>query len=148
MSRPEALALAAAALALAALVLVALAAKQVAEIMKGLDETEGGLQALLNALSGRRGERFSAVCFCIQDRSVQCFNATPIYVGETPLEVAAAFADITVGVRNGTLVVVSVPGHPECGKWSLVVLDGGSAREVGLLDPLRGGETLILRCDH
>lgn len=140
-----ALALAWALIAAIFTVTLALKVLSLKEELEGIRRDLEALQGTVNTASGR----VSYVRFCVETRqSVRCFDSTPVYGGEPALLVASAYSDLTVGFRNNTFTIVSATVQPECRKWVLEEVGFNSTtRVVSPLDPVFGGETLILKCD-
>lgn len=134
-------------LALSGLLVTAVLSLKLSEVQRDLREASEQLKILEGALDGQT-KKVVLVNYCILVYSATtCFNNTPIYSGEPVLAVAAMFDDVTLGSRNGTLVILSVKRFPECSQWSLLVRVNSALKYVDPMYPLYGGENIFLRCD-
>ncbi|MGC9108131.1 MAG: hypothetical protein ACP5IE_08100 [Infirmifilum sp.] len=96
---------------------------------------------------GNNTGRIVLVNVCIKHSDhKECFYNHPVHAGETFVTAIARITDVTIGVRNSTLTILSLGKVPECKNWSLLAYKNDSWLRVPPDYPLFGGETLILSC--
>ena len=120
---------------------------RVLELQRDLERVVSDIRMMSESLGPNNTEMSLVDCCFETDTQTQCFRDVPVYRGEPAVVVLAMLSDVTIGVRNNSLSILSVGRFPGCGNWSLYVLKTSSTPlKANPLYPLEGGEKLIITC--